>query len=422
MKTQVGFLPWLAIGLLAVAVGVLFVQYLVASPLRMGLYLALCLVAVVALGLILAQQFSLRQVPLAALLILGGFVAGYLGMTYVFLNTQEHRELPPVARQADGSGHTAVVYFTHGEPPAYSAMPWLETFRELDHDKASFIPTPFRPFFLSALRTKYFESGGSPHNLVHRYMIQALEDSMPEAKNQGVKFYLSFLDSNPRPDEMAIRAVNEGADKIILSAVFLTISSHTKAGQGMVQELNLAQHGVEMCMTEPLWDSAALKSMFLTRANQHLEGADKSKVGVLLVGHGQPEDWDAIYPTQTEQENLFRQEIVEMFVQDGYRRENLSLAWMGFQEPRATEVVEALVQNGVEKIFYFAASISANAIHSEYDIPTDVAAAKVPPGVELVNLGAWGPDPLVIQAIREKILACDPGLGAVQTGAAPSTP
>jgi sirohydrochlorin ferrochelatase len=177
-----------------------------------------------------------------------------------------------------------------------------------------------------------------------------------------------------------------------------------------------------MCMTEPLWDSAALKSMFLTRANQHLEGADKSKVGVLLVGHGQPEDWDAIYPTQTEQENLFRQEIVEMFVQDGYRRENLSLAWMGFQEPRATEVVEALVQNGVEKIFYFAASISANAIHSEYDIPTDVAAAKVPPGVELVNLGAWGPDPLVIQAIREKILACDPGLGAVQTGAAPSTP
>ena len=35
----------------------------------------------------------------------------------------------------------------------------------------------------------------------------------------------------------------------------------------------------------------------------------------------------------------------------------------------------------------------------------------IPPGVKVVNLGAWGDDPLVIQAIREKILECDPGLG-----------
>jgi hypothetical protein len=34
--------------------------------------------------------------------------------------------------------------------------------------------------------------------------------------------------------------------------------------------------------------------------------------------------------------------------------------------------------------------------------------------VDAVNLGAWGDDPLVIQAIREQILKCDPSLGVGQ--------
>ena len=100
----------------------------------------------------------------------------------------------------------------------------------------------------------------------------------------------------------SIRALNEGANKVVFATVFVTISSHTKAGQDMVKELDLDQYGVPICFSEPLWNSETLQDMFVTRANENLNGTDKSKVGVLLVGHGQPEDWDEIYPTQTEQE------------------------------------------------------------------------------------------------------------------------
>jgi hypothetical protein len=42
-------------------------------------------------------------------------------------------------------------------------------------------------------------------------------------------------------------------------------------------------------------------------------------------------------------------------------------------------------------------------MHSQYDVPALVSKAKVPAGFPLINLGAWSDDPIVIQAIKEKI-------------------
>jgi hypothetical protein len=88
---------------------------------------------------------------------------------------------------------------------------------------------------------------------------------------------------------------------------------------------------------------------------------------------------------------------------DGYRPENLSLAWMEFKEPKPAAKIEEFVKNGVEKIVYFAAAISADSIHSQYDIPALVKKAKIPDDVSVINLGAWNNDPIIIQAIKERI-------------------
>ena len=65
--------------------------------------------------------------------------------------------------------------------------------------------------------------------------------------------------------------------------------------------------------------------------------------------------------------------------------------------------MEEFVSNGVEKVLFFSAAISADAIHSQYDIPDLVNEARVPEGFPLIDLGAWNDDPIVIQAIKEKI-------------------
>jgi hypothetical protein len=143
--------------------------------------------------------------------------------------------------------------------------------------------------------------------------------------------------------------------------------------------------------------------MFVQRANAHIGDTDKTRVGVLLVGHGQPDEWDEEWPTETGQEIGFRNSVLRLFEQDGYPNKNLSLAWMEFKDPKPAEKVMEFSRNGVEKVLYFSAAISADALHSQYDVPALIGEAQVSNDVALLNLGAWNDDPIVIKAIKEKI-------------------
>jgi hypothetical protein len=65
-----------------------------------------------------------------------------------------------------------------------------------------------------------------------------------------------------------------------------------------------------------------------------------------------------------------------------------------------------LIATGVKKILVFSASISAASLHSEVDVPAAVQGVKIPPGIEVVNMGAFGDplEPLLLEGIRKKIL------------------
>jgi hypothetical protein len=68
--------------------------------------------------------------------------------------------------------------------------------------------------------------------------------------------------------------------------------------------------------------------------------------------------------------------------------------------------VQKLATQGVERILVFSASISADSIHSDIQVPESVEAADLPDDVQVVNMGAWGNSPLVIEAIRQRIGEC----------------
>jgi protoheme ferro-lyase len=360
--------------------------------------------ALSALGILLATRFQSTERLVAIVLALGLAIGGFAAVTRVVLAREDSRLIPELRRSKGdpGLGHTAVVYFTHGEPETYDPIGWINQFNELDEQKISFVPFLARPFFLHQLRKHYLIVGRSDHRQMHARMLESLESAYRAEGDTTTRFYLSFLDDDPRPDAAVIQALNEGASRIIVSEVFLTISNHTAEGKHLIEELNIEDY-VPIEYTGPLYDSKMLQSMFVQRANAHLNGTDKSKVGVLLVGHGQPDEWDVEWSTETDQEIGFRQEVLELLESDGYRPENLSLAWMEFKEPKPQAKVEEFAQNGTEKVLFFAAAISADAIHSQYDIPALVHKARVPEGYPLINLGAWNDDPIVIQAIKAKI-------------------
>jgi len=402
MKT----LRWVAPPALALASGILLVKYLTVHPLRMSQYLFAFSLVSFALVVTLVAAFEGRMLLAAVPLSLVFFAAGYVATTRVILNREDSRAVPEITRRKDdpGLGHTAVVYFTHGEPETYDPIGWINQFNEFDEQEIPFVPLVARPFFLQQLRRKYLQVGKSDHREMHSQMLKSLEEAYRAEGDTTTRFYLSFLDDNPRPDAAVIQALNEGASRIVVSEVFLTISNHTAEGEELIEALQVEEHhGVPVRFTGPLYDSKILQSMFVHRANAHRGDTDKSKVGILLVGHGQPDEWDAEWPTETNQEIGFREDVIRLLEEDGYRRQNLGLAWMEFKEPQPAEQVEVFTGNGVEKVLYFSAAISADAIHSQYDVPDLVHEARVPDGFPLINLGAWNDDPIVIRAIKEKI-------------------
>jgi protoheme ferro-lyase len=399
-------ISWALIFIFPLLLGFSIVQFLVSSPGAMFWYLALSLACLLGILFLLIRGFEKRVLPLILVVIL--FMTSYLGTTYTFLNQEILHPLPELTRSVSdpGDGHTAVIYFTHGEHQDYSPNAWIETMRQLDKDAVPFIPKPFRPFFFNGFRGEYIEAGSSKHNLIHADMIDSLSALMHEEDDPGLEFYLSFLATDPRPDAMVIQALNEGASKIVLMPVFLTISSHTAEGIELVESVDLPSFDVPLCIADPMWQSLELMHMFLSKVDSDPGNTSKDTAGIMLIGHGQPAEWDLTYPTQTEQENIFREEVKELFIQNGYQEDQIVLSWMDFKEPDIATGAKELADQHLEKILVFPASISADSIHTSIEIPSAIEKAGLPDEIEILYMGSWNDDPLVIEGIRQNILDC----------------
>lgn len=404
-------LKWAGVIALSLLTGWLVVSYMTVPPLQMSAYLAAACFGIAGLIAVLTR-FRGRELALAIGLSLVLLVGGYWANATVVLGREDSRKVPALTRKAGdpGKGFTAVVYFTHGEPETYNPIGWLNQFREFDEQGIAFVPFLVRPYFIYALRDAYLKVGSSHHRQMHLQMAAQLEDKLRDEGMSDVRVYPSFLDDEPRPDAAVIRALNDGASRIIVSEVFLTISNHTKEGEKQIEAVDVGKLGVPLVMTGPMWDSQTMYDMFVDKVNAQVGSADRSKVGVLLVGHGQPDEWDVEFPTETEQEALFRERIMDALVKAGYRRDLLGSAWMSFKEPLPAVKAEEIAAQGADRILFFAAAISADSIHSQYDIPELVAEAKLPADVETTNLGAWNDHKLTLEAIAQKIRAAERSL------------
>jgi sirohydrochlorin ferrochelatase len=386
--------------------GWFLIDYLTIHPLKMSLFLILTVAAFIGVVFICFRIRQRRLRWLAMALSLATFLSGYMVHASIFLNQEDSRFVPQLTRYAGEkvTNHTAVIYFTHGEPETYNPIGWLNQFKEFDEQEIKFVPFIARPLFVYMLRNKYLEVGRSNHRQTHKEMLYSLEQLYRSEGDTTTRFYLCFLDDEPRPDAALFQALNDGAGRIVVANVFLTISNHTAEGQNLIREVDAEEkYGIEIVFTDPLWDSELLHQVFLEKVQAQMENLPKDEIAVALVGHGQPDEWDLEWPTETKQESAFREMIIELFINSGFKKENMGSAWMEFKSPKPAELMEDFVNNGVSKIFYFSAAISADAIHSQADVPRLVNEYDFPPGIETINLGAWNNHPTVIMAIKDRI-------------------
>lgn len=228
--------------------------------------------------------------------------------------------------------------------------------------------------------------GPSSHFFMHNQMMKVFQKEYEDDDDGTTRVYLSFLDASPTPRGAVIQAPSHARGR--------------KPDQGARDGRAVWRSAV---LYRPLHDSEPLNQLFIERANADAGDPDRSKIAVLLVGHGQAYEWENEWPTETEQEMGPRNGVLELLVANGHRRENIPSAQMAFKEPQPAAKVEKSVRNAVRRVQYFSAAISADAMHCQYDVPQIMAEANIPQDIEPANLGAWNDDPLVIQAIKHRI-------------------
>jgi protoheme ferro-lyase len=394
----------LLVATLGALAGWYLVSYLTVAPLRMARSLALALSSCLLAAGLIAWNLSGSAILVAVAIVAVAAAAGYWAAAVRVLGRDDDRVVPTILRPDSdrGDGHTAIVYFTHGEPETYDPIGWLNQFREFDDQGIAFVPFLARPFFLYTLRRAYLTVGSSQHRARHLGMAHRVEQELHAAGHDGLRVYPSFLDDNPRPDAALIDALNDGASEIVVAEVFVSISNHTKEGEDLIAAIDVDRFDVPVRFTGPLWDSHTLHRMFLDKLEKARGSIPADRVGVLLVGHGQPDEWDVEWPTETEHEISLRTSVLELLAENGYDRAKLDLAWMEFKQPRVAHRATELASSGIDLLVYFSAGISAESIHSQYDVPKLMSEAVIPAGVTVVNLGAWNDHPLTIQAIVER--------------------
>jgi protoheme ferro-lyase len=394
---------WIILSIVSLLTGYFTVQYLVQQFSNLALYSGLLSLTTLALFFIFISEFKMKEKIPAIVLILVCIVIGFSFSNYQFLSKTHDYDLPVIERTDGGDGHTAIIYFTHGEPPGYDPFPWRATIQELDNDNVPFVPWILRPMFFNTLRKQYLTSGGSPHNKLHYTFIDNLRRAMPEEIESGTRFYLGFLDSPPHPDQITVEAINNGASTIIILPVFVTESTHTIAGVEMIESVEPEKYNIDVKYTGALGDSDLLQKVFVERAIELSNGFDKTEIGILLVGHGQPTEWENLYPEQNRQESEYRDGIRAKLIADGFLEDKIIKCWMSFQEPTIQESAKKLDNLNIKKLLVFSVSLSAEAIHSQNDVPEDIMEAELSDRIEVEYVGQYGDHPLAIQAMVEKI-------------------
>lgn len=339
--------------------------------------------------------------PTAGALCLGavGAMLGWTAASYALLRAPDRTPEAVAPVDLSAQRRVAVVYFTHGEPETYEPEPWVNMLHELDATVASFPPRPVWPFILAGIKSSFRSVGSSPHGRIHAQTMREVSDAVGRP---DVDWRLSFLDADPPLRDAVAEAARSGATDLVLLTVFLTDSDHTAEADDLDEAMGLSEAGMRVVRTPVLWDDERLARMIARKVAAAAGDRDRSTVGVLLVGHGQPEEWDRTHPTETQQEVAFRSSVRDLLIADGFAADLVSDAWMSFRQPRVPDRVRELVGRGASTVIGVPVTISADSLHSLHDTPNLVRKGARGTGLEVVDVGAWNTDPLLVELLADR--------------------
>jgi sirohydrochlorin ferrochelatase len=307
-------------------------------------------------------------------------------------------------RLADDNGRTVVVLLAEGEPEEYDPALITSAFVDLEETEVPVPPEAARMLVYLSEKSRYASVHGSPARAGARTAADALATSL-SALRAGTDVRAAWLDPPQRLDDTVASAAAEGYRRVAVVPFGIADSLHLDRAKRSVDALGLAADGVRVAYAAPLWSHSGIARAVADRALAAVAAPDRGTTGVVLVGHGQPWQWDRTYPAASEQETYFAQRVRTLLAEEGFAPELVRIGWLDWQDPGISEAVRHLVAFGCRRVVVVPASMPTETLGTLIDLRGSAEEAILGTHVRLDVLPAWGDHPAVLAALQEAALS-----------------
>jgi len=300
---------------------------------------------------------------------------------------------------------TGILMIGHGEPEYFDKEAWTEGLHKMFEEFRQTgleVPTDEAfPMILMEIKNKYEVMGGkSKHAEVCRKQCELVAKDFP-----GYDVRIGFNEFiGPSFIDVAREMVSEGIDKIAFIPMLQTDSTHTGEVLNKIEEIELDKKEVKWSMSKPLFYRPEPTQFAVDKIVQTAGKTLLNKVGVVLASHGEPDEWTRLRLENTrckEQETAFCACVRKGLIEKGFIWDNIVQGFNEFTRPDLPDAVEKLADKKIEKVIVMPSFGSTDCMHVNYDIPTKAKSALVDPDLEIICLGGWNCDPLIIKAYVE---------------------
>jgi len=255
------------------------------------------------------------------------------------------------------------------------------------------------PFLFFAQKARYrVVADDSPSVHEASTLAERLSDTISEAHAQ-VQWTAS---AGPGSVTRAVlAAAARGHRRIVVAELFVAEPAQMELARAEIHALGLGARGIEVRFTGALCDAERVLSMLVARVTRSADSA----TGVVLVGHGQPEERARMHPEYDEQELLFLNRLRMLLVERGIADDFVRLAWADWGEPDITSSVRHLAALGCRRILVVPAVYPLDTVSTRLDLEVALRQARVADNILATTLPPWRDDDAVVAELHDRVAA-----------------
>lgn len=332
-----------------------------------------------------------------------GIGGGWSGSSAALELLARREVLPRIAdRLPEPLPRTHVIVVTCFEPERYEPAATAAMLKTLSDEELLEPTITTLPFMFFAQKARYRAIGSvSPARSQMTAICERLRVALGATPDSSVSWA-----NCSGPERLSVKvadAVNRGYRNIVVCELAVGESLHLAAAKREVDMLGIDRFEVRIAYTDPLADSEPLAAL-LSRRLLAAAKPDPS-TGIILIGHGQPEERARLNPAFDEQENAFLNRIRMLLADEGMDQEYIRVAWSEWRAPDVSSTVRHLAALGCQRIILAPAVYPLDGLPTRLDIDIAVRQARLDSGVSCVTMSAWQDDEQVIAELVRRINA-----------------